>query len=114
MMGPIERILRDAAELHTKSPCQGHFAEGPDGMSVPPTDSRAVRFCMLGAIKHIDGRDGYRYRYGHDAEHILEDVCERLLGGGVPKLNDGYPDLAPDAWSEAVECAHELEKAGKL
>lgn len=106
-MGPIETKLREAAALpRTK----GAFARNSYGKVVDSKSKHAVSWCPSGAITRVAGSVR-----AEELRVLLSSACESIANHpSIPVVNDSYGDLILDCQSEAIEAAHELEKAGKL
>ena len=70
--------LKKARGLIAKGWCQGVWAKTKGGRNVSPHDSRAVRFCALGACR----RSSTRSSYFHTLSALVPD------GGALAAFND--------------------------
>jgi hypothetical protein len=81
---------------------KGWLARDSVGQDVPITDPSAVRFCSLGAVRHVDGPGE------HQAFLALRMAASQILGlpfnenmvyiignGRITKINDRSRDIKP-------------------
>jgi hypothetical protein len=84
---------------------QGELARNTDGEGVCPTDNLATCYCSFGAIQFFTKQE-----FMTEADHHLENVCERLFGTDVINFNDTHPHAEVIALFDAAIA--ELEGEG--
>lgn len=97
-------ILRRAAERWVSSPARGWLALDVGGIPCDPRSSNAVAWCALGAIRAEVAKGHWYICY-----RTLEEAALNIVDKPLPVVNDRYPELMPDVWSEAIEAAEAFE-----
>src|SRR5690242_5528467 len=86
----MKKILTRAANILAKGWTQGYYAKSESGHCIESNDSRAVRFCAVGALQ----RASLELGVGQDA---VDDIAKELRNFG--RVNNGVGGLV--SWNDA-------------
>lgn len=98
------QILKEARDIWVEDPLRdGWLASDKDGNGVSPDDTEACKWCAIGAICKVSGRE-YEYEAEEAAIRVLRDVLGSETGHqyDLARFNDSGM-LTVRHWNKAIE-----------
>lgn len=96
--------MKEARDIWAENPLRnGWMASDKDGNLVPPDDTEACKWCAIGAICKVSGRE-YEYEAAEAAIRVLRDVLRSETGYqyDLYMFNDSGM-LTVRHWDKAIE-----------